>query len=101
MLPSIINLMIGGASLVRGTPGIQSLLLRFMPEDKPVLVWDRHWIAAILAGPIIIGPLYAIGAFPVAVVSVAYVMPWIGLGLLELAQILIAYDLPLRLIQLF
>jgi len=32
MIPSIINLIIGGASLMRGVPGVPSLLLRFMPE---------------------------------------------------------------------
>ena len=32
MIPSLVNLVIGGTSLVRGVPGVSSLLLRFMPE---------------------------------------------------------------------
>lgn len=41
MIPSLINLMIGGASLLRGVPGLPSLLLRFMPAGKAVPVFDR------------------------------------------------------------
>jgi hypothetical protein len=45
MIPSLVNLVIGGASLVRGLPGVPSLLLRYIPERGGVLKWDRHWIA--------------------------------------------------------
>jgi hypothetical protein len=48
ILPSLVNLVIGGASLVRGVPGRRSLLLRFMPDRGGVLKWDRTWIAAVL-----------------------------------------------------
>src|SRR5262249_52498829 len=41
MSPSLINLMIGGASLIAGAPGLPSLLLRFMPDGKAVPVFDR------------------------------------------------------------
>ena len=48
MIPSLVNLVIGGTSLVRGLPGVPSLLLRYIPERGGVLRWDRHWIATIL-----------------------------------------------------
>ena len=32
MIPSLVNLVIGGTSLVRGLPGVPSLLLRYIPE---------------------------------------------------------------------
>jgi hypothetical protein len=32
MIPSLINLVIGGTSLMRGLPEVPLLLLRFMPE---------------------------------------------------------------------
>jgi hypothetical protein len=46
MIPSLVNLIIGGTSLVRGLPGVPSLLLRYIPERGGVLKWDRHWGAA-------------------------------------------------------
>jgi hypothetical protein len=36
MIPSLINLMIGGASLLGGVPGLSPLLLRFLPIGKAV-----------------------------------------------------------------
>jgi hypothetical protein len=41
MIPSIINLMIGGASLMRGLPGVPFLLLKFMPANRAVPAFDR------------------------------------------------------------
>ena len=32
MIHSMVNLVIGGTSLVRGLPGVPSILLRFMPD---------------------------------------------------------------------
>jgi hypothetical protein len=49
MIPSLVNLVIGGTSLVRGVPGVASWLLRYIPECGGVLKWDRHWIATVLA----------------------------------------------------
>jgi hypothetical protein len=34
MIPSLVNLVIGGTSLVRGLPGVPSILLRFMPDER-------------------------------------------------------------------
>ena len=48
MIPSLVNLVIGRTSLVRGLPGVPSLLLLFIPERGGVLEWDRHWIATVL-----------------------------------------------------
>ena len=50
MIPSLVNLVIGGTSLLRGLPGVPSLLLRYIPERGGVLKWNRHWIATVLAG---------------------------------------------------
>ena len=33
MIPSLLNLMIGGASLMRGIPGVSALLLRSLPDE--------------------------------------------------------------------
>jgi hypothetical protein len=36
MIPSIVNLVIGGASLMRGVPAVSSLLLQFMRANEAV-----------------------------------------------------------------
>ena len=36
MIPSLINLVIGGASLLRGIPGLPASLLQFVPAGKAV-----------------------------------------------------------------
>jgi hypothetical protein len=55
MIPSLINLVIGGTSLVRGLPWVPFLLLRNIPERGGVLRWDRHWIATFLTAQVAAG----------------------------------------------
>ena len=98
MIPSLLNLMIGGASLVRGAPWLPSLLLPFIPEGKVVLRWDRHWIAAVLTAQVVIGVILGILAqVAVVVVMIEYFMPWIGTDLLGMAHLIAAFDLPAKL----
>ncbi len=101
MIPSLANLMIGGASLARGIPIIPRLLLAYMQEGK-VLVWDRVWIALVLtaqnAGGAFLG---ALAQVVVVILMVVYVMPWLGFGLLDLAQSVAELDFPMRIIELF
>jgi hypothetical protein len=97
MIPSLVNLVIGGASLVRGVPGVSALLLRFIPERGNVPKFDRAWIAAVLTAQVGIGAALGIAAQAfLALVIIGYVMPWIGLDLLEMAKVVAAYDLPAR-----
>ncbi|MGI8569093.1 MAG: hypothetical protein ACR2KT_08515 [Methylocella sp.] len=94
MIPSLISLMIGGASLTSGIPGLPSLLLRFMPEGK-VEAWNRTWLAVVLTAQLFLGATLGVvaGAFLVVALSV-YVMPDAGLSLLEQARAVAALDLP-------
>jgi hypothetical protein len=86
MIPSMINLMIGGASLARGIPGLPSLLLRFLPAGRPVPTLNREWIALVLASQVVGGAILgAIAQIMLAFVLIAYVMPWLGFELLHLA----------------
>jgi hypothetical protein len=102
MIPSLINLMIGGASLLRGVPGLPSLILQFMPVGKAVPTFDRAWIALVLTLQIVVGAILGVLAQALLVVGViGYVMPWLGLGLLDLARNVAAFNLPLRIGQLF
>ena len=102
MIPSLLNLMIGGTSLVRGVPGVASFLLRFIPERGGVLKWDRHWIAAALTTQVALGAALGIAAqVLLVVVLIGYVMPLFGLELLDMARGVAEFDLPMRTWQFF
>jgi hypothetical protein len=102
MIPSLINLVIGGTSLMRGLPEVPLLLLRFMPERGGVLKWDRHWIAAVLTAQVAIGAALGIAAQAfLVVVIIGYVMPWLGVGLFDMARDVAAFNLPAQMGQLF
>ena len=62
MIPSLVNLVIGGTSLLRGVPGLPSLLLRNIPERGNVPKWDRAWIATVLTAQIAVGAALGIAA---------------------------------------
>jgi hypothetical protein len=100
MSPSIINLTIGGASLMRGVPGVPSLLLQFMPVNKPVPTFDRAWIATVLTLQLVGGAILGIAVqFALVYAVFGYVMPWLGLELLDMARAVAAWDLPEKLIR--
>jgi hypothetical protein len=102
MIPSLVNLVIGGTSLVRGVPGVQWLLLRFMPERGSVPKFDRAWIATVLTAQVATGAALGIGAQAfLVVVIIGYVMPWFGADLLGVARDVAAFNLPARVGQLF
>jgi hypothetical protein len=99
MIPSIVNLMIGGASLMRGVPGVPSLLLRFMPANKAVPAFERTWIATVLTLQLVGGAILGIVVqFTLVYAVFWHVMPWMGLELLDMARALAAWDLPGKLI---
>ncbi|MGA2128882.1 MAG: hypothetical protein ABSG76_22345, partial [Xanthobacteraceae bacterium] len=102
MIPSSINLMIGGTALMRGLPGIPQLLVRFMPVGKSVPKAERQWMAAVLAsqwvGGIILGLFVQVVT---VIVVIGHIMPWLGWGLLDMARDLAALDLPGQIIALF
>jgi hypothetical protein len=102
MIPSLVNLVIGGTSLVRGMPGTPSLLLRYIPERGGVLKWDRHWIATVLTTQVAAGAALGIAAQVILVwFIIGHVMPWFGADLLDMARDVAAFDLPARVGQLF
>ena len=102
MIPSLVNLVIGGASLVRGLPGLPSLLLRKIPAQGNVPKFDRAWIATVLTAQVAAGAALGIAAQTfLVVVIIGYTMPWLGLGLLDMARDVAAFNLPARVGQLF
>jgi hypothetical protein len=102
MIPSLINLMIGGVSLVRGVPGLSSALLRFIPPSRAPAAFDRVWLAVVLTLQVFAGACLGVAAqASLAVAVISYIMPWIGVELLDAAQDVAAFDLPMRVLQLY
>jgi hypothetical protein len=101
VLPSMVNLMIGGASLLRGLPGLPLVMLRKLPAGKAVPDFDRNWIALVLTLQIVGGAVLGIAAQALLIVGIiGHVMPWFGLGLLDMARNVAAFNLPSRVGQL-
>jgi hypothetical protein len=102
MIPSLVNLVIAGASLLRGLPVLPALLLRFIPARGGALKWDRAWIALVLTFQVFGGAALGVAAqVLLAVGIIGYVMPWLGFGLLDTARDVAAFNLPARVGQLF
>jgi hypothetical protein len=102
MIPSLINLGIGGTALMRAVPGLSSLLLRFLPATGGVPTYDRAWIAAVLTMQAALGAVLGVAVqAAVAWGLIFHAMPAVGLGLLDLARGLAALDLPARVIAFF
>jgi hypothetical protein len=95
MIPSLVNLMIGGASLLRGVPGVSALLLRFIPAGKAVPAFDRSWIALVLTVQVFAGAFFGIAAQAFLALGVIfYLLPRLGLGLLDTVRDVVGLDLP-------
>jgi hypothetical protein len=102
MIPSIINLAIGGAALMRGIPSVPRLLLRWVPEGREVPDYRRPLAALVLTGQMFAGAFLGIAAQGLLVWGLIFhVMPRIGLDLLDMARAVAKFDVPLRAYQLF
>jgi len=103
MIPSLISLMIGGASLFRGIPGLAALLLRVIPADKAAMpMSDRAWLALVLTCQVFAGAFLGMAAQALLAIGViSYILPWLGLGLLDTAREVAAFDLPTRMLRLW
>ena len=102
MIPSLVNLVIGGTSLLRGLPGLPSVLLRFITATGAVARFDQAWISLVLTSQVALGGALGIAAQAFLVVAiVGYVMPLFGLELLDMARDVAAFNLPARVAELF
>ena len=100
MIPSLVNLVIGGLSLTRGVPRISLQLYRLM--DTSESDFHRVQIAALLAGQVVIGAALGIAAQAAFVfVIFTYAMPLLGLEMLEVSRFVAGLNLPSQLLGLF
>ena len=97
MIPSLVNLAIGGASLARGVPGVPALLLKFMPADRAPTAANRGWIATVLTGQVFFGAFLGVAAQVLLIWGIGYyLMPKVGLSLLDIARATADFDLPTK-----
>jgi hypothetical protein len=102
MIPSLVNLVIGGTALTRTAPGLPSLLLQKMPAGCAVPTFDRAWAALVLTLQVVGGVILGVAAQALLAAGlIRYVMPWAGLGLLDMARAVADFDLPARVGALF
>jgi hypothetical protein len=102
MIPSVVNLVIGGTSLTRGIPWLSRIVLRQMPTNYAVLDFDRNWVALLLTAQWAIGAALGIAA-QVALITlfVGKVMPAIGFDILDIVRWVSRLDLPSYIHHLF
>jgi hypothetical protein len=102
MIPSLVNLVIGGLSLTRGIPWLSAHLHGVMSSSGSVSEFHRVQIAALLGSQAVVGVALGIAAQASLVfILLRYAMPSLGVGLLEMAQSVAAFDLPGRIFGLF
>ena len=102
MIPSIINLAMGGMALSRGLPGLGRLLLQWLPEGKAVPEYKRQLTAIGLTGQMFAGAFLGIAALGLLVWGLVFhVMPALGLDLLDMTRAVAVFDIPMRIGQLF
>ena len=98
MIPSLINLTIGGFSLLRGIPIVSKHLYAYLPGDHNVAPQTRHWISLVLAVQVMAGACLAFAAQFILLPwwIFGYVLPGLGFGVLKFALGIEAFDLPQR-----
>ncbi|HEV7910826.1 MAG TPA: hypothetical protein VGP28_07025 [Methylocella sp.] len=102
MIPSVVNLAIGGMAFTRGIPWLGRLLLQWLPEGKAVPEYKRQLTAIGLTVQMFPGTGLGIAAQAfLAWGLIFHLMPWIGLDLLVIARAVATFDLPARVGQLF
>jgi hypothetical protein len=95
MIPSLISLAIGGMALTGGFPGLNRLLLYWIPERRGPPDYRRPVAAMALTTQLLAGAFLGIAAQAFLAIGLLYYpMPWIGLDLLWLCRQLAELDLP-------
>jgi len=98
MIPSLINLTIGGFSLLRGIPIISRYLSAYLPADQAVAPQTRYWISLVLAVQVMAGACLGFAAQFILLPwwIFGYVLPGLGFGVLKFALSIELFDLPKR-----
>jgi hypothetical protein len=88
LIPSLLNLSVGGFSMVRVLSGISPCLLDHLPADCAVTSYNRPLIALCLTAQMVAGIFIGFAILTLFVsIIIAYILPTVGLGLLNLARL--------------
>jgi hypothetical protein len=102
MIPSILNLAIGGIAFLRGVPKLPSVVLYSLPAGKAVARFDRAWIALVLTGQTFLGACLGVAAQAVLAVGIiGYGLPWLGFRILDVARDIATFNFPEQVWALF
>jgi hypothetical protein len=102
IIPSLINLTVGGFSLVRGIPALSKYLYAHLPAGAPVAPVNRTWIALVLMVQWMIGILLGVGAqFFLFFWIVGHVIPGFGTSVLHFAFTVVDWNIPAQVLRLF
>ena len=100
MIPSLVNLVIGGLSLTRGVPRLSLYLHKLMNSGESE--FHRLQIASLLAAQVVIGVALGIAAQAAFIFIIFhYAMPMLGLEMLEVSRFVAGLNLPAQLLGLF
>ncbi len=95
MIPSVVNLCIGGFSLLRGAPPLRRLLLRHMPRTGAVARADLVWMPLMLTTQLFGGVVLALLVQALLFFGIiGHLLPLVGFDLLEMCSELASADLP-------
>lgn len=97
MIPSLVNLVIGGMALTRGIPRLARTLAGWVPVDGKLPAYKRQPVAIGLTLEMFSGALLGIAAqVLLAWGFVFHLMPRLGLDLLDLAGAVVDFNVPAR-----
>ncbi|HEX4637411.1 MAG TPA: hypothetical protein VH189_14590 [Rhizomicrobium sp.] len=98
MIPSLVNLAIGGFSLLRGIPTVSRYLYRRLPKGHMVVAADRNWISLVLASQAMAGMCLGLASQFIFLpwFIFGYLLPVMGFGVLRFAFSVAAFNLPGR-----
>lgn len=103
LLPSAVNAVIGCASWLRSWPRVNAWLLQRMPERKgtmaDALVYRRLSVAGVLTAQLAVGTLLGVAALGLWIWGLlGWLMPLLGLNLLDAMRWLVGLNLPQHLL---
>ncbi len=102
MIPSLVNLTIGGMAFTRGIPWLARLLLQWIPEGQAVPDYRRPLAAIGLTTQMFAGVGLGIAAQAFLVWGLIFhVMPWAGLDLLDMARAVADFNVPRHVWRVF
>ena len=98
MIPSLLDLGIGGFSLVQSIPILSRSLHTHLPDGQAVAIQERNWVSLVLSVQVVAGICLGFVAQFILLPwwIFGYVLPGLGLGVFKFAQTIEALNLPGR-----